>query len=144
MFHLPKILVVTCAAFVLVQGTADVEKDRKLLHGKWEVVSIVQGGKSIPDLKKDGKLTFNFDGDRLIVKLGDKVMNEGTCRLHPKQTPRSIDLIDGKDREVVLGIYEVKNDEARLCMGARGKERPKDFSAEPGTTQSLVTLKRIK
>jgi uncharacterized protein (TIGR03067 family) len=89
-------------------------------------------------------MTFHFQGDKLTVKLGEKVMNEGTYRLTPNRTPKGIDLVDGKEREAVLGIYEVKDNEAKLCMGLRGKDRPKDFAAAAGADQSLVTLKRVK
>jgi uncharacterized protein (TIGR03067 family) len=140
MVHLQSILLLL-AGLAASQLGADVDKERKLLQGRWEVVSMVQGGKEVPRLM-EGKMMFTFQGDKLVVALGDKVLNEGTWKIDPGKTPRTIDLKD--ERDTIQGIYELKENEVRMCMGGRGKERPKLFDAQPGTDQSVVILKRIK
>lgn len=127
------------------QGGFDAEKDRKYLQGKWEVVSMLHDGKEVPGLKdpKEGKMIFTFDGDKVTVKLGDKIMNEGICKLDTGKSPKTIDIKDKRD--TILGIYELRDGKVVLCMGVRGsKERPQDFTAKVGTEQSVVTLARAK
>jgi uncharacterized protein (TIGR03067 family) len=149
MSHLPNILAFSILLFALAQGPSEVEKDKKLLQGSWEVVSMVQGGKDILGLKKEEKMIFTFEGDKVTVKLTEKskeggYKNDGTYKIDPSKTPRTIDVVDDR-KEPNLGIYEVKADEIKLCMAGRGvKERPKDFTTPAGTDHSVVILKRVK
>jgi hypothetical protein len=45
----------------------------------------------------------------------------------------------------VLGIYELKGDDLKICfVHGGGGERPTDFASKEGTAQSLIVLKREK
>ena len=44
----------------------------------------------------------------------------------------------------MLGIYELKDDELKICFAKGGGERPTEFLSKAGTEQSLVVLKREK
>jgi uncharacterized protein (TIGR03067 family) len=147
MSHVPKIFGITFTLFAAVQGSPALEQDKKFLQGNWEVVSMIQGGKEIPGLNKEGKMIFTFDGDKVSVKLTGKTKetykNDGVYKIDPSKTPRTIDMVDDR-KEPNLGIYELKENEIKLCMGGRGQQRPKDFASAPGTDQSVVILKRVK
>jgi uncharacterized protein (TIGR03067 family) len=40
------------------------------------------------------------------------------------------------------GIYELKDDELRICAKVFGKDRPSEFAAPEGSSIVLLTLKR--
>ena len=140
MSAMPKILGLALAIAAMAQVPSEIEKDKKLLQGNWEVVSMLQAGREIP--RDGGKLIFAFQGDKITVKLKDKILNEGTYKIDPGKKPKTIDVKDSR-KGADLGIYEVNEKEIKLCMGGRGKDRPKEFTAPPENDQSLVILKRV-
>src|SRR5262249_32947795 len=77
-----------------------------------------------------------------------KLKFESDFTLDEKKTPRQIDLeiTEGPPQEVGKwrGIYELKDDDLKLCLSLPGVERPKAFATEAGVQSTLVTLKREK
>ena len=115
------------------------EKDKKALQGKWEVVSAVEAGKEV----KSPKRVANFDGGKLTFDPKTKDFSEFSFTLDANKSPKAIDLKSKGD--AVVGIYEMKGDELKLCLFAgepTAKNRPKEFSATERTI--LMVLKRAK
>ena len=82
----------------------------------------------------------------------DNVFDSSTIKLNPKQEPKAITMPDFRGAEVpltLIGIYEVKGDELKICVQgvekAKAKEleklRPKSFNGKQGI---LLTFKRDK
>jgi hypothetical protein len=46
--------------------------------------------------------------------------------------------------EKTLGLYKVEGARLTICFAAIGKDRPKEFSSEPGSGNELVTYGRAK
>ncbi len=122
-----------------LQGSAN-ENDKKALQGKWEVVSVVQGG-------KEGKVpkmcVISFDGGNLTCtpKMGD--FSEFSFAIDASKTPKALDLKSKGD--ALVGIYELKGDQLNLCFfdgEPDTKNRPKEFASTERTT--LMVLKRVK
>jgi uncharacterized protein (TIGR03067 family) len=71
-----------------------------------------------------------------------------TCRLHPGQRPKAIDLTlaAGPDKgKTFLGIYKLEGDTYTICRPVDpGKERPTAFATRPGSGLMLVVWKRPK
>jgi uncharacterized protein (TIGR03067 family) len=107
--------------------------DRAALQGEWEIVSAESNGEPPPPGMLDGA-KFAFSGDNLTL-LG----KEGTFELDATQSPRRIDFIRGKGRQ--LGIYELDGDRLKLCVGP-ADDRPTEFKTQPRTDHSLFVLKR--
>jgi uncharacterized protein (TIGR03067 family) len=86
-------------------------------------------------------MTEEVAATRLVVTsnkftLINKQMNvSGTFTVDPARTPRTIDVVlttaDGPDI-TVLGIYKVRGDARQSCFALPGKERPTQFTTEPG------------
>jgi uncharacterized protein (TIGR03067 family) len=60
--------------------------------------------------------------------------------------PKAIDYLPDagqEDGKTVMGIYEVKGDELRLCVAEPGKDRPTELSSKKGSGWKLWTLKRL-
>ena len=124
-----------------------IKKDRMRYEGTWQVVTLeIDGNKSDEqDARKitvvneaDGKWTLEVDG---------KVIARGTSEIDPTKKPNSIDLTEteGDDKgKTALGIYELGDDERKVCYAKAGMERPADFSAPAGSGRILAVLKRLK
>ena len=111
------------------------KKDRAALQGEWEIVSAESNGEPPPPGLLDGaKFAFSGDNATLLGK-------EGTFELDATKSPRQIDFIRGKIRQV--GIYELDGDSLKLCVGP-ADDRPKEFKTKPRTDHSLFVLKRKK
>jgi len=65
----------------------------------------------------------------------------------PTQKPKTIDFTpttgDAKDK-LHLGIYQLGENARKLCFAPPGKERPTEFSSEPGSGHILVKFERVK
>jgi uncharacterized protein (TIGR03067 family) len=129
------------------QDKGEASADLKKLEGTWEVVSLINGGEEVAELKEI-KVTFVFKGDKLTVrKRGEEKVMEATIVLDTTTMPRLIDLTKmmpdkGKDFQ---GIYELKDDDLKICVHNGGRERPTEFAAKADNReQGLFTLKRVK
>jgi uncharacterized protein (TIGR03067 family) len=118
-----------------------VDADLRLLQGDWQAVRIETGAGPVPD-ETVRQLRYVFEGDRVTLFEGDRATGAGAVTLHPRSTPKAIDveMTDGPGRgQVARGVYEVAEACLRLCIGP---ERPAGFS--PTGPASLVDLVRTQ
>jgi uncharacterized protein (TIGR03067 family) len=133
------LLVILTAPLVLVaacgrRGLDGKSKtDHAALQGEWEVVSAESNGEPPPPGLLSGA-KFTFSGEKLTL-LG----KEGTFELDTSKSPKQIDFIRGKTRQI--GIYERDGDNLKLCVGP-SDDRPKEFKTKPRTDHSLFVLRR--
>jgi len=111
------------------------QQDHQALQGEWEIVSAESNGEPPPPGLLDGA-RFAFSGDKLTL-----LNKEGTFEVDATKTPRQIDFVRGKTRQ--LGIYDLDADNLKLCVGP-ADDRPKEFKTKPRTDHSLFVLKRKK
>jgi uncharacterized protein (TIGR03067 family) len=115
------------------------------LKGTWGLVSSeTDGNKASADEIKKIKLVFA--GATLTVRQGDKSA-ESDVVLRPDKKPKQIDLIpgDGPDKaKTVPGIYELDDDNLKLCLSKPGKQRPAEFGTKADSGRVLIVLKRGK
>jgi uncharacterized protein (TIGR03067 family) len=123
---------------------AEPPKGDKDLDGDWEIVSVTHDGKQEPP--QDAKPVLTIKGDTITFKVKDE-SHTGTIKVDASKTPKTIDLTpdDGPEKgKTILGIYELKGDELRICHGEAGKDRPTEVSSKEGSGLSLAVLKRVK
>jgi uncharacterized protein (TIGR03067 family) len=130
----------------LADEKAHVEKEVRKFQGAWTIESSETGGKKLPagDLKG---LIVTFEGDKHTVKKGDEVVQVGTQKLDPSQSPKAIDVImtEGPNKgAVMLGIYEIDGDTLKVCFDPNGKKRPTEFKSAPGSENFVNVHKRVK
>ncbi len=123
---------------------ATVKEEWKKLEGSWTLTRAEMLGKSLlpkdaprPKMTiKDGKITSK---DKAAPK--DNVFDSSTIKLDPKADPKTITLPDFKGLEVplsLLGIYQLKGDELKICIVGVEKSklrelekiRPKGFDSK--------------
>jgi uncharacterized protein (TIGR03067 family) len=116
-------------------------KDLDKLQGTWTLVSAKADGADLPK-ELAAKLKLVIDKDKFSIK-NDDSEESATVTLDPGQKPPTIDIKPAKE-DAVKGIYELKDDELKLCWAKAGKERPKGFESKEGSGEILFVLKREK
>ena len=122
-----------------------VAKDLRAFKGTWRLSSKEVDGKKFSEEEIKDVIATNDGSGNISVRRGDKEINEGTVKLDPTKSPRTIDVTftEGERKgQTVLGIYEIDADAFRVCVARPGGERPAEFSAGAGSGHTLVTYKR--
>lgn len=125
------------------------KKELEKLQGTWTTSALTYNGK---DYFADGKTGFRFvfKGDVATVEGNDQVKKEYAklrFKLTPETKPRQLDLTvtDGVQKDAAIeGIYELKDDELKICVKVFGNDRPTEFESPAGSSIALLVLKREK
>ena len=132
---------------VLCLGTSAAQEADKKELGK------LAGTWTLKELTFDGeahKLKFNvvFKGNEGRVEGNDSVESEYAkikFKIDPTAKPQTMDITvaSGSQTDATMeAIYEVKDDELRICAKVFGKGRPKDFASADGSSVVLLVLTR--
>jgi uncharacterized protein (TIGR03067 family) len=150
MFGVAVLLIVALFAAVRSQAAGDaneeaVAKDLRAFKGTWRLSFKEQDGKKFSEEEiRDVIGTIDGSGN-VSVRRGDKLINEGTVKLDPTKSPKTIDVTftEGERKgQVVLGIYEIEGDAFRVCVARPGDGRPAELSAKAGSGRTLVVYQR--
>jgi uncharacterized protein (TIGR03067 family) len=125
--------------------------DLARLQGTWVTVSLVNDGKTPVDEKtppKKGPITkLVYEGNKWLVKVGDKTVATGTFKVDPTKSPKEIDIMDESgmtNARTKLAIYELDGDTYTYCIAPAGKPRPTEFTSKAGSGHALIVSKREK
>lgn len=146
------------------------EKDKPKIQGTWNLVSTSVDGKKAPGDKISGTQVVITESTFTVRSAKGKKDQEHSIKLDPSKMPKHIDMTDkrtssrkdakGEESKVeksttVLGIYEVTEDELKICFGApilrknpEGKfeeapgERPTSYEEKEG--RICMVLRRAK
>ena len=125
---------------------AEAEKELQKFQGTWTFDVVEVEGKKVPaaDYKE---MSVTFDGEKYIVKEGKELLQSGTQKLDPSQSPKTMDVkvAEGPYKgTVILGIYEINGDTLKVCFDPEGKKRPTQFQTTAGSPVTLVVHQRMK
>jgi uncharacterized protein (TIGR03067 family) len=101
------------------------------LQGEW---------KAMIGAERDRPVIFTIKDKTIAVKFttaeGQVLNLSGEISLNESASPRTIDFVkfknEGEPMDDTLGLYEVKGDTLRLCVGAPGDPRPAEMKGGPG------------
>jgi uncharacterized protein (TIGR03067 family) len=117
------------------------------LQGVWAAQSVEADGKPAP-AEAVKRMRFTFKGDKLLVRGNhdDDREEECPCTVDPKQTPKHLDFTPPKEQKAVLGIYELKGDELKVCVrhASSSEGRPTEFATKAGSKLVLIVFKKQK
>jgi uncharacterized protein (TIGR03067 family) len=123
------------------------EDGKAALQGVWVARSMEVDGKAAP--AEDTRRTrFTFKGDNLLLRgnFDDDSEDERACTIDPRKSPKHLDLTPAHEKERILGIYELKGGELRVCLrqagGAGG--RPTAFATRAGARLVLIVFRKQK
>jgi uncharacterized protein (TIGR03067 family) len=124
---------------------ADDAKDA--LQGVWVAQSVEADGKAAP-AEAVKQMRFTFKGDKLLIRGNHEDGSEEECtyKVDAGRSPKRLDFTPVKEQKAVLGIYELKGDELRVCSrhASSPAGRPTEFATKPGSMLVLVVLKKQK
>jgi uncharacterized protein (TIGR03067 family) len=132
---------------VLARAGDDPKRDAEQLQGAWEATAYETAGTpATADEVKAFRVRVEGDRMTLTTAAGE---TKAEFKLNPSASPKAIDLVlaGGEAKgKTILGIYEVKGDELKLCVREVPERagRPAGFKTEKGDTNLSVTLKRAK
>jgi uncharacterized protein (TIGR03067 family) len=135
------------ASIVLIAadtGDDAAKKDLAKFQGNWTLISAERDGKKTPD-EEAKKIKLAIQGNKFVLRKDGVVISEGMMTLDASKKPRAIDetITAGPNKgKVFSAIYEIDDDQHRICFAAAGKERPTVFSSDNG--QLLQVWRREK
>jgi len=120
-------------------------KELVKLQGAWSVATLQEGGKDQVD-DNTKKLSIVIKEDIFSFKFaGQPKTLDMKLNLDPSSKPKGADLAStNRQGQVALGIYELREDELKICWSRNGKERPNDFKTNASDDRILMILKRLK
>ena len=129
------------------------KKEMAKLQGTWAAVSVERGGKTMPDdevKKLDIRLTIKGDEFMLmpLASTGPEHFPHGSFRINPAKNPKTIDFtvhspLDPTNKtSMVLGIYDLGEDQLKLFQSRPGQERPTEFKTTPKSDLEIIIFKR--
>ena len=138
-------MVMTVGLLIAADAGDDAAKqDLAKFQGNWQLISAERDGKKTPE-EDAKKITLTIQGDKFVLRKDAVIISEGTMMLDPTKKPKAIDetITTGPNKgKVFSAIYEVDDDQHKICFAAAGKERPTAFSSSSG--QLLQVWKREK
>ncbi|MFO0880601.1 MAG: TIGR03067 domain-containing protein [Gemmataceae bacterium] len=138
--------IVAALLTTVASPAADAAGDLSKMAGTWKSqLYVAEGTKWSAAQRETLELTIRGTGNNTL-RIGEQVLH-GTYRLDEATSPRQIDitLTAGPDKgKKKLGIYELKGDVLRICVGPLGGERPKTFASTPGSGVWLEEWQRVK
>jgi RNA polymerase sigma factor (sigma-70 family) len=121
------------------------QQDQQKLLGTWECTfARIDDNPLAEDTRKQLRLVMTKD--RYTTKTEKEKLFEGSYRLDPTASPKTIDIIalEGKEKgKAALGIYTIEEDTLKVCY-TLGQERPRDFRSPRGSGAFLTTWKQVK
>jgi uncharacterized protein (TIGR03067 family) len=127
-------------------GSDATKKDLAQFQGNWTLVSVERDGKKTPE-EDAKKLKLTIQGNKFVLRKDSVVISEGTMTLDPTKRPKEVDerITTGPNKgKVFPAIYEIDDQQHRVCFAVAGKERPTDFSSTPGSGRLLQVWRREK
>ncbi len=125
-------------------------KELKAMEGDWDVVGLERDGKKASADDAKG-MRWTFKGSTMQpTDPGDKPGAKAEVKIDSSRSPRHLDLVvlEGDLKGKTLqGIYKLEDGKLTVCLRdeqAPEKGRPKDFTAEKGSNQGMITLGKAK
>jgi len=140
------IVVYHCACALTIQAQEPASREITKHQGTWLASSFRRDGQQTPQ-EIVRTITRTGVNDHVVWKRNGKSFAGTAMVLDPRQSPMSIDVIadGGPSRgKRVLGIYRLDGNRLTICMADADQPRPKDFTAEKGSLQTLMTFIREK
>jgi uncharacterized protein (TIGR03067 family) len=126
------------------------KQERAKLQGVWAVVAIeTDGNRAAPARAMKWTIKDNHITQSIVNVAG--AVREFSFDLDPSTDPKMLDLTyedSARKGEKIEGIYELKDDELRICLNfapkAAPRQRPTEFETKSNTNFSLRIMRREK
>jgi len=121
--------------------------DREKLQGKWQIVSLGLGGKT---LQKDDSPSQWKETFARPVKISAQFLGQGdgpptgSFQLDETHDPKQITIKDMEGKLTYRGIYTLKDDSFKVCINGNGSDpkRPENFTTREDSAFVIIELKK--
>lgn len=126
-----------------------IRQERRSLEGEWECLywnyEGITGGVDMESLAADPWLRPITAGETWSWRPDPRSAPVLYARLSPGDDGRAIDLATADRKETLRGIYEVRGNILRICLGTDrpGAARPVDLTVPPLGRQVAMTYRRV-
>jgi len=140
------VLILVAGALIAAEKKKEaLPKDVEKMQGDWTIVQALHNGESADEDKiKEAALVFK--GSKFTLTMNGET-HEVPFTVDPKKKPKTIDAkpTNGmfKDK-TLLGIYEIKGDDLKMCFSEPGSDRPTEIKSEGGSNTFMMVVKRKK
>ncbi|WP_165067593.1 TIGR03067 domain-containing protein [Paludisphaera rhizosphaerae] len=130
-----------------IRATAEeIARDRNLMAGSWDIVSIRDDGELLGaelirrKIAEDGRVRIGSRGVSVTSPISE-TRRLWAYRIDPATTPKEIDLITEHD-SILKGIYMFDQDRLIVCSAKEEEQaRPSTFEAPTGSRHVLYTFR---
>lgn len=119
------------------------------LEGDWKLVSTMENGTAIQvtgscRTRNGVAIVYHYIKDRDNTLFGENVVHQkGKYHIDGSRKTIDYDITQGLHQgKKLLGIYKIEDGLITYCFSAPSKERPSDFTCEPGSERILYVWKR--
>ena len=115
-------------------GDDAAKKDLAKFQGNWTLILAERDGKKTPE-EDAKKIKLTIQGNKFMLRKDGVVISEGTMTLDAIKKPKEVDetISTGPNKgKVFSAIYEIDDEQHKICFAAAGKERPTEFSSGSG------------
>ena len=125
-------------------GDNAAKNDLEKFQGTWNLISAERDGKKTPE-EEARKIKLTIQGNQFVLRKEGVVVSEGSMTLDASKKPKEVNetITAGPNKgKVFSAIFEIDDDQHRICFAAPAKERPTAFSSSNG--QLLQVWRREK
>jgi uncharacterized protein (TIGR03067 family) len=127
-----------------IMASDDAKQELAKLQGDWIIVSAEIDGAPVAaeDLKEFRR---TVKGDEIAWRMGSDHLLRTRFKIDPARSPKHWDVtfLDGDEQgQTCLGIYELKDNQLKICVGGPNGERPLEFATKPDSDGIFLVLRR--
>jgi uncharacterized protein (TIGR03067 family) len=113
------------------------------LRGTWKIIALEVEGRELSKEMFAGA-TITIDGDNFsTTSMGATFAGKVSCDAGDKPVTIDIAFTEGPHAgQKSLGIYELQENDWKLCLGFAGSDRPQEFASTPSSGHVLELLTR--
>lgn len=138
-----KISVIFLGVMFCLQIFAQTADDKKSLQGLWQAKSINKDGKDVSqDATKSLQLVFKEDKLTIKGNSGKDSTQECAYKIDSTKSPKHLDIF--LQTSPILAIYELNNDELKICFKYTPPPSERPSSCEAGANMSIIVYKKQK
>jgi RNA polymerase sigma factor (sigma-70 family) len=118
-----------------------VQSDLEQLQGRWVCTSLIQAGKPV----QGGLPRITIKGHQVIYTESSKERFQIDSTKTPKHFDLTVSVPKGDEmvEKLVRGIFDIKGNQLRICLGMGDNGRPTAFESTEGSSNRLLILRRV-
>lgn len=139
------LMLVSVATLAADEVKPDAAKELAALHGSWRILTGESDGQPIAADNPLSSISLFFTRDSMQVSIPNAPVITGVIKLDIDATPKQFDYVisNSEGEQTIRAIYEVDEENLRICSAGPDRERPNEFATQPESGHSLFRFELI-